>query len=146
MLTIDGELIVWWRDIGCQLQLQPAEVLGIGSEGARMIDTPSDSALHPRQGKAWSVDEDRRLYDGFVGGQSTTALASVNERSAGGIRARLVRLGLVDENGVVVEPVPPFAPAKRRQPTDVPLLHLDVTWFAGRDFMIEIEAVAIVNR
>jgi hypothetical protein len=115
VLTIDGELIIWWPDIGCQLQ--SANVLGIGSEGARMIDTPSDAVLHPRQGKAWSVDEDRRLYGGFVGGQSTTALASVHERSAGGIRARLVRLGVIDENGVVAEPIPPFAPAKRRQST-----------------------------
>jgi hypothetical protein len=82
-----------------------------------MIDTPSDAVLHARQGKAWSVDEDRRLYDGFVGGQSTNALASVHERSVGGIRARLVRLGLIDENGVVVEPIPPFAPATRRQST-----------------------------
>jgi len=28
--------------------------------------------------------------------------------SAGGIRSRLKRLGLLDENGVVVEPAPPF--------------------------------------
>jgi hypothetical protein len=87
-----------------------------------MNDTPSDAVLHPRQGKAWSVDEDRRLYDGFVGGQTTTALVSAHGRSAGGIRARLVRLGLIDENGVAIKPIPAFAPEPRNWIQFVPFL------------------------
>jgi hypothetical protein len=80
-----------------------------------MIDTPSDAAVHPRQGKAWSADEDRQLYDGFVSGTPVAVLASVHQRSAGGIRSRLGRLGLIDQNGEVVDPAPPFAAVVTRR-------------------------------
>jgi hypothetical protein len=83
-----------------------------------MSDTQSGAVVHQRQGKAWSVEEDRQLYDGFVNGQAIDTLASVHERSAGGIRARLGRLGLIDPNGEVVQPTPPFAvPGRRRTAT-----------------------------
>ena len=42
-------------------------------------------------------------------------MAAVHQRSPGGIRARLRRLGLIDENGEVVEPPPPFAVPPRRR-------------------------------
>jgi hypothetical protein len=83
-----------------------------------MSDTRSGAVVHQRQGKAWSVEEDRQLYDGFVSGQAIDTLASAHERSAGGIRARLGRLGLIDQNGEMVQPTPPFAvPRRRRTPT-----------------------------
>ena len=81
-----------------------------------MSDTPPDTASHARQGKAWSAEEDRQLYDAFVDGQPIDALASKHERSAGGIRARLDRLGLVDESGAAVIPPPPFAAPARARP------------------------------
>jgi hypothetical protein len=86
-----------------------------GFESAPMIDTPSNPALPSRQGKAWSTEEDRRLYDAFVTGPPVDSLASVHERSVGGIRSRLVRLGLLDMDGQVVEPVPPFVAVTRRR-------------------------------
>ena len=83
-----------------------------------MIDTPSDAVVNARQGKAWSAEEDRQLYDGFVRGDSVEALASAHGRSAGGIRARFGRLGLVDPNGEVVTPTPIFVPVQRRPLAD----------------------------
>jgi hypothetical protein len=79
-----------------------------------MIDTPSGAVVPPRQGKSWTVEEDGQLYDGFVGGQPIDTLAAAHKRSAGAIRARLVRLGLIDQEGTVVEPAPPFAAVRRR--------------------------------
>ena len=83
-----------------------------------MTETPSGAVVNARQGKAWSVEEDRQLYDGFVDGKSVDALASAHGRSVGGIRARLGRLGLLDPDGEVVMPTPPFLPVPRRAPTD----------------------------
>jgi hypothetical protein len=83
-----------------------------------MIDTPSEAVVSARQGKAWSAEEDRQLYDGFVQGQSVDVLASAHRRSVGGIRARLGRIGLIDPNGEVVMPTPPFVPVQRRPSAD----------------------------
>jgi hypothetical protein len=83
-----------------------------------MTDTPSEPVVNARQGKAWSAEEDQQLYDRFAQGTSVDALASAHGRSAGGIRARLGRLGLVDPNGEVVTPTPPFVPVQRRPPAD----------------------------
>jgi hypothetical protein len=80
-----------------------------------MTDTPSDPTVYARQGKAWSAEEDRHLYDAFAGGDSIDTLSTTHKGSAGGIRARLSRLGLIDENGRTVEPLPPFAGITRRE-------------------------------
>jgi hypothetical protein len=82
---------------------------------AAMTDTQTDPPLPVRQGQAWTNEEDRQLYDSFLAGQPINIMASVHQRSAGGIRARLRRLGLIDENGEVVEPPPPFAVPDRRR-------------------------------
>ena len=80
-----------------------------------MTDPPSDPTVYARQGKAWSAEEDRHLYDAFAGGDLIDTLSTTHKRSAGGIRARLSRLGLIDENGRMVEPLPPFAAITRRE-------------------------------
>src|SRR5439155_11860956 len=80
-----------------------------------LTDTQTDPPVPARQGQAWSDEEDRRLYDSFLAGQPINRMASVHQRSAGAIRARLRRLGLIDENGEVVEPPPPFAVPERRR-------------------------------
>jgi len=80
-----------------------------------MTDTESNPLPPARQGQGWTEVEDRRLYDSFLGGRSIDSMAAVHQRSTGGIRARLRRLGLIDENGEVVEPPPPFAVPPRRR-------------------------------
>src|SRR5690348_11275153 len=80
-----------------------------------MSDSQTPPPLPARQGQAWTNEEDRRLYDSFLAGQPIDSIASVHRRSAGGIRARLRRLGLIDENGETIEPPPPFAAPERRR-------------------------------
>ena len=51
-----------------------------------------------KAGKSWSQDEDAQLLQAFDGGRELRALASQHERSAGGIRSRLVHLGRLQES------------------------------------------------
>ena len=50
-----------------------------------------------RAGQAWDDPEDQRLTAAFESGTAVAELARQHRRSKGSIRARLVRLGLVDE-------------------------------------------------
>jgi len=54
-----------------------------------------------RHGLSWSADEDDRLRAAFQAGDAIAAIASAHERKIGAITARLVRLGLISEDGVV---------------------------------------------
>jgi hypothetical protein len=48
-----------------------------------------------------SADEDDRLRAAFQAGEAIAAIAAIHERKIGAITARLVRLGLITEDGVV---------------------------------------------
>jgi hypothetical protein len=54
-----------------------------------------------RHGLSWSADEDDRLRTAFQAGDPIAVIASAHERKIGAITARLVRLGLISEDGVV---------------------------------------------
>jgi DNA helicase-2/ATP-dependent DNA helicase PcrA len=54
-----------------------------------------------RHGFSWSAAEDDRLRAAFHAGDAIAAIASAHERKIGAITARLVRLGLITEDGVV---------------------------------------------
>ncbi len=54
-----------------------------------------------RHGLSWSADEDDRLRAAFQAGDAIAAIASAHKRKIGAITARLVRLGLISEDGVV---------------------------------------------
>jgi ATP-dependent exoDNAse (exonuclease V) beta subunit len=54
-----------------------------------------------RHGLSWSAAEDDRLCAAFHAGDAIAAIASAHERKIGAITARLVRLGLISEDGVV---------------------------------------------
>jgi len=56
-----------------------------------------------RHGLSWSAAEDDRLRAAFHAGDAIAAIASAHERKIGAITARLVRLGLISEDGVVVD-------------------------------------------
>jgi hypothetical protein len=54
-----------------------------------------------RHGLSWSAGEDERLRAAFQAGEAIAAIADTHERKIGAITARLVRLGLITEDGVV---------------------------------------------
>jgi hypothetical protein len=54
-----------------------------------------------RHGLSWSAAEDDRLCAAFQAGDAIAAIASAHERKIGAITARLIRLGLISEDGVV---------------------------------------------
>ena len=79
------------------------------------MDDAETAPAGERKGKAWTEEEDRRLYDGFLAGQTLEALVSSHQRSGGGIRSRLQKLRLVDRFGEIVDPPPRFAVPKRKR-------------------------------
>jgi DNA helicase II / ATP-dependent DNA helicase PcrA len=54
-----------------------------------------------RHGLSWSADEDDRLRAAFRTGEAIATIAAAHERKIGAITARLVKLGLITEDGVV---------------------------------------------
>lgn len=68
----------------------------------------TDTAIPTRHGLGWNTEEEHRLYNAYVEGQPINAIAAAHERTAGGIRSCLKRLGLLDEDGDPVIPPPPF--------------------------------------
>ncbi|MDD3182639.1 MAG: AAA family ATPase [Alphaproteobacteria bacterium] len=63
-----------------------------------------------RTGQAWSVKEERELYDAFVGGSSMRKIAKAHGRSDGAIASHLKAMGLLTEEYIKVTPPPEFAP------------------------------------
>jgi ATP-dependent DNA helicase UvrD/PcrA len=55
-----------------------------------------------RHGVSWSADEDARLRAEFEAGEATAAIAAAHGRGQGAILARLIRLGLITEDGLIV--------------------------------------------
>jgi hypothetical protein len=78
------------------------------------IRTPRAEAILPeRQGQPWLAEEQKQLYERFVEGMKAAECAALHQRSRGGIRAMLRRLGLLDERGHAVDPIPPFSVHRR---------------------------------
>jgi DNA helicase-2/ATP-dependent DNA helicase PcrA len=65
------------------------------------MDRNNAAGAPVRHGLSWSADEDDRLRAAFRAGDAITAIASALERKTGAITARLIRLGLISEDGVV---------------------------------------------
>ena len=79
---------------------------------AQALDTGPVKLQKPssggQAGKPWTVDEEQRLISEFESGASIEQMSITHERSKGGIAARLVRLGKIDERSdlYVHEPRP----------------------------------------
>ncbi|WP_410644402.1 helix-turn-helix domain containing protein [Amycolatopsis sp. lyj-346] len=60
-----------------------------------------------QQGRPWSEEMDAELETRWIAGESVTQIAAYFERTPGGIRARLPRVGCDPENPGCYLPVPP---------------------------------------
>lgn len=66
----------------------------------RLIETEHRrKSLPGNVGKAWSVHEEGILISEFDSGKNVSELASQLQRTAGAVRARLVRLGKIEDPG-----------------------------------------------
>jgi len=66
------------------------------------------SASRPaQQGRPWSEEQDAELESRWIAGESVAEIAAYFERTPGGIRARLPRVGCDPENPGCYLPVPP---------------------------------------
>jgi hypothetical protein len=68
-----------------------------------------------RHGHFWFLEEERRLYDGFIAGEPLDSLAQTFGRRESSLVKRLRKLGVIDEDGNRVQPIPDFAPRSRRE-------------------------------
>jgi hypothetical protein len=62
--------------------------------GAKRRDLPVGA------GKPWDAEEEKILAEEFQSGKSIADISADHARTDGGIRARLVRLGLMPERGI----------------------------------------------
>ncbi|EOT0765870.1 TPA: hypothetical protein NID03_004559 [Pseudomonas aeruginosa] len=68
-------------------------VQALDTEPAKLQKTSSGG----QAGKPWSTDEEQQLIAEFESGASIEQMSITHARSKGGIAARLVRLGKIDE-------------------------------------------------
>jgi hypothetical protein len=74
--------------------IDDAQILEALHRASELLARPGGRRdLPPSTGARWTSEEEARLLRGFDGGTSIAALAAAHGRKAGGIRARLVKLG-----------------------------------------------------
>jgi DNA helicase II / ATP-dependent DNA helicase PcrA len=76
-----------------------------GKRSARERDKMTGNAserLPARHGTSWSAAEDEQLRARFLAGEAIAAIAGAHQRKTGAITARLVKLGLITADGVVL--------------------------------------------
>jgi len=66
-----------------------------------------------RQGEAWTLEEEKELYNRLNKGSTLENIAEEHKRSIGGIKARIKRLNLTDSKGNLIDPLPPYVPYVR---------------------------------
>ena len=59
-----------------------------------------------RHGVAWSAEEDARLCTSFEAGEAISTIAETHDRKPNAITARLIKLGLITDEGVVLTAAP----------------------------------------
>ena len=65
--------------------------------GRKKKERPVDPN-RPKIGAPWTPDEEQQLRDGFAAQKTIPELAATHGRTPGAITARLVRLGLIEED------------------------------------------------
>jgi hypothetical protein len=64
--------------------------------------------MEERHGHPWSEEEEKKLYDAFSRGNSIPACSFDHQRNEGAITTRLRRMGLIDDEGNKIDPIPEF--------------------------------------
>ena len=64
-------------------------------------------------GAPWTIEEEKRLYDETSKGMPVADIAAAHDRTTGAIRARQKHMGLRDEAGTLITPLPEFRSALR---------------------------------
>jgi hypothetical protein len=72
------------------------DALGPGRDPARRRRTNAERSLPAAAGAAWTKEEADRLVAGFEAGRTIEEMAQEHQRTRGGIRSRLVKLGKID--------------------------------------------------
>jgi hypothetical protein len=90
-----------YSDGGGALGLDYLEAVAMGTGVEHSV--PPQLALkrleHPRQGSRWDEDEDRRLLAAFQAGATVDVLSEQHQRKENAIRARLLKLGAIEQAG-----------------------------------------------
>ncbi len=88
------------RDGFPRLLDEELEYQRFAEEMDRRMEEPRERRRRPspaRRGKPWTSVEEELLRDGFTAGEEMSVMAKQVDRSSGAVRARLVKLGLLDE-------------------------------------------------
>jgi hypothetical protein len=79
----------------------------LSASGAGRSPRRRSAGRPAQQGRPWNEEMDAELESRWVAGESVAEIAAYFERSPGGIRARLPRVGCDPENPGCYLPVPP---------------------------------------
>jgi hypothetical protein len=71
------------------------------SNGQTPVGRNDAKARPSRHGMPWNTNEDDRLRAAFAAGEAIAAIAAAHERRVSAITSRLIRLGLITEDGIV---------------------------------------------
>jgi hypothetical protein len=86
--------------------LSRRDVIGALFLGANALEQRASGGAVKRRdlpvgaGKPWDTEEEKILVDEFHSGKSIADMSADHARTDGGIRARLVKLGLIPERGI----------------------------------------------
>lgn len=95
-LLLDRELIHSSEQAAEQLRSMPEE--DEDRENLKAFSVEKIRETHPSAYKKWTADEEATLRDALAGGKSMTEMAGMLGRMPGGIRSRLLKLGLIGQD------------------------------------------------
>ncbi|OXM62048.1 helix-turn-helix domain containing protein [Amycolatopsis vastitatis] len=97
-------------DLDAELADTVADLVADGllsATGAGRAPRRRSAGRPAQQGRPWSEEMDAELENRWIAGESVAEIAAYFERTPGGIRARLPRVGCDPENPGCYLPVPP---------------------------------------
>jgi DNA helicase-2/ATP-dependent DNA helicase PcrA len=80
---------------------QPRKHASFADNGQARMARDTHEGKPARHGQPWPPEEDNWLRAAFDAGDAIAAIAAAHQRKVSAITARLIRLGLITENGIV---------------------------------------------